>query len=300
MKKFLINIWLILISLLSSASFSSEQNKILHIENPSLNFNVKIGDVLTRSVTYSLGANIKINPMDLPKKGKRIEDIELIQSDNQVISNSNDQKQYVLTLKYQVFKSASDITALALPAENIQFSDGSKLTVPAWKFWYSPLAKSTFRNAKAEMKGFSTVPLVETNVYKFILILCLSIMSLCILALIYLNLDLNWMPFVRGPFSIAYSKIKRIKDKGSHESIRMMLDEMHKAFDAIYGQSFFEKDITNFIYTQSKYAKAVPEITQFFQISNRALFGNRNALDPAETKKIMLISKSLRDCERGA
>jgi hypothetical protein len=273
-------------------------SRIVVVHNPAAHYGVHIGDVLTQRVVIDTAENVQVELARLPKTGQRETDIVLIAMTPQLDTQSA-KTRTTLTLQYQVFHPASEVTKLSLPALAIPLSDGSVLRVPAWQFWYAPLAKSSFLEVKNELMPFARPPLYDVAQSRTIMLTSLALMIASLLALCYLKLDLNWLPLVGGPFSRAHTRIRKQHKQVNADRLRQMLCELHAALDRVYGQSFFEKDIAVFIAKTPRYAPATTALQAFFVLSNQWLFAQGD--DPqAAAQHVLAVSKLLRDCERGA
>lgn len=281
------------------ATAGAAGSRIVTVHNPAAHYGVHIGDVLTRRVVMDTADKVQVELARLPKTGQRENDIVLIEITPQVDTQSAEKTRTTLTLQYQVFHPASEVTKLSLPALAIPLSDGSVLQVPAWQFWYAPLAKSSFLKVKNELMPFATPPLYDVAQSRVILLTSLALMATSLLALCYLKLNLSWLPMIGGPFSRAHTRIRKQQKQVNADRLRQMLCELHAALDSVYGQSFFEKDIAVFVAQAPRYARATASLQAFFVLSNQWLFAQ--GADPQEAaQQVLAVSKLLRDCERGA
>lgn len=296
--------WALLLALWSATCMagnpsSAGVSRIRAVQNPPAHYAVHIGDVLVRRVDIDTPAGVQLEASQLPKPGQRVEDILLLRIDRDTGESSADQTHQRLTLHYQVFHTATEAVALSLPAVVLPLSDGSQLTLPAWKFWYAPLAKSSLSKVKAELLPFATAPNMPTAGLKIALLTSLGLMALSLLTLCYLKLDWHWLPWMRGPFSRAYARIRTLHASQQPEALAQMATEIHAALNQVYGQCLFASDIPRFVSLTPRYAKASTTLTDFFALSNHLLFA-QSASSPAVSQQLLACSKLLRDCERGA
>jgi mxaA protein len=280
--------------------------KIVQISDPLKNNSIQIGEVLTRNLSIEVNAPYELLKTSLPMKNLIRNGIEL--SAIKVIAQQTDQKNvYHITLQYQVFANAAKPTVMHLPAENFEFSGAEQslnVQLPAWGFWFSPLVAEGISNAKENLQPQYKATLLDINRHhtRFWLLLALALSGL--LGLIYINADVSHLPFMNGAFAKAQRTLKKLAkrqdgnsqaDKASAEKKALLA--MHAAFNQTYGQNLFAKDIASFLTAQPKFNRLKTEIEQFFADSNASLFASQAHTQLIQ--KLLSLSKSLRDCERG-
>src|SRR5690606_11601282 len=68
--------------------------------------------------------------------------------------SEGDTPRYLIKLSYRVFANAHVPTMMELPAEAFALTGGEKalsIKLPAWKFWFSPLAPADLKNVREHM-----------------------------------------------------------------------------------------------------------------------------------------------------
>ncbi len=278
--------------------------EILHVTNPSASYGVNIGDKLSRKITLRTQAPYQIEASAFPKKGTKTNGIELveinIESDKQKTSTL-----YTILLSYQTFTNSNTPITMQLPVEKFALSGGEKslaIDVPAWNFWFSPLAIGGAGLAESSLQPQFKPPLVDTRANQTRLVVFLGLFLTGLLGLLYINADGNWLPFMGGAFAKAHRQLKRLskntKPKTQVEEKKALV-YIHQAFNKVYGANIFARDIDHLIFLRPSFKKMKVGIEQFFNDSNRSLY----ATDVNDSAKVIMnlvaLSKQLRDCERG-
>lgn len=292
----------LLVLMLMSASLSMAQGQevqALKITNPSQTIGIHIGDVLTRTITFESTSFQKIETGSLPVKGTRDKGIELI--DTKVTTeNKSSNWHYKVVLSYQVFANATTATVMQLPAEKIRFSAAENLTIPEWRFWFSPLVVSSIENVQANIQPQAQTPVISVVNIQYALMVLITIIVSSMTGLLYLNIDSQWLPFIGGPFAKSYKAVRKIA-KGKHisDKPKSALLELHEAFNHIHGGNLFGHDLDKFLANNPRYQRLRVEIYTFFTLSNQALFSSRLPNSSDLLNKLVDFNKRLRDCERG-
>lgn len=294
---------LMLIALLFQSAFICAENNataISNLTNPARSSGIQIGDVLKRSMTFETAIPQNMITKALPAKGVRNDEVELIAS-SIVRLKEGSKNQYKLELSYQVFTNATKSKVMALPAQTIKISSSEQLVLPAWHFWFSPLVETSFVNAKANVQPQVKPLSLDLNKHAMALKVFSVMLLLAIIGLIYVNADTQWLPFCKGNFSRAHKQIKRLsKSKVSDvNNLKKALFSLHSSFNKTYGANLFANDVDDFISQHPKFMPLKHKMMEFFTLSNKSLF-SRHSQDYSEILlKLLSISKSLRDCERG-
>lgn len=310
MKKSIIKQWITVLIvgliLASPALHAAQDNaaKIVSITNPTQTFGVQIGDKLIRKIVLEVPAPYKIAEGAFPKKGSKTNGAELVEVDVQTGQNKVSAT-YTLTLAYQTFTNPSKPTIMHLPAEKLNLTGGAKvevLEVPAWGFWLSPIVNGGIETAQKNIQPEAAPPLVDIGAHKTRLALFASLLVASLLALLYINADGNWLPFMGGSFAKAHRQLKRMAKSSAAKTTaheKQALVYIHQAFNQHFGANMFARDIEPFMAKHSSFKKMKAEITQFFDASNQSLY----AVEQCDSQKIIAdltsLSKQLRDCERG-
>jgi len=301
--KTLIPTLLLLTALLFQSAFVCAESSaiaISNLTNPLRSTGIQIGDVLSRSVTFETSTPQNIITKGLPAKGTRNDEVELIATNIERLKEGS-KNQYKLELVYQVFTNVTRPKVMALPAESIKISGTEQLSLPAWHFWFSPLVEATMVNAKANVQPQVKPPSIEINPYAIAIKVFLGILMFSIIGLIYLNADLKCLPFYKGHFARAHHQIKRLSRGQASDGnrIKKALFNLHEAFNKTYGSNLFADDINEFISKHPKFKVLDQALVEFFSLSNKTLFTRQTQDDHALLLKLLSLSKSLRNCERG-
>ncbi len=297
----------LLLAGLLSASFTlhaAEAAKIASLTNPANTYGVQIGDKLNRKIVLDVPAPLKISEGAFPKKGSKNNGVELVE----MTVTTDSQKEhtlYTVNLSYQTFTNPNKPTVMQLPAEKLALTGGAKaemLEVPAWSFWLSPIVTGGIDTAQKNIQPEAMPPLVDISAHKTRLALFASMLAASLLALLYMNADGNWLPFMGGAFAKAHRQLKRLaKSNGAKTTVeeKQALVHIHQAFNQHFGANMFARDIEPFIAKRTSFKKMKTEIAQFFDASNQSLY----AVEPRDSQKIIAdlaqLSKQLRTCERG-
>jgi mxaA protein len=276
----------------------------LSITNPTENYGVKVGDQLTRHIRFSAPAPYALTKSSLPKKGSEFKGIELVEVT--IEEEVKDQTtNYKLALVYQVFVNPGVPSGMQLPKLAIALTGGEAspvVSVPSWPFWFAPLVVGNNDNAMKVLQADIRPPLLDANTHQNRLIGLLVLAGLSLMALLYMNADGRWLPFMGGAFAQAHRQLKKLA-KGAQSKTqkeeKQALVYIHQAFNSHYGANIFARDIDHFITIRPTFAKMKAEISEFFDYSNKSLY----ATEPRDSAKIIQnlvhLSKALRDCERG-
>lgn len=278
--------------------------KIVSLTNPAQTYGVQIGDKLSRKVVLDVPAPFKIAESAFPKKGSKNNGVELVEV-SVVTDQQKENSRYTVNLSYQTFVNPGKPTVMQLPAEKLSLTGGAKaeiLEVPAWNFWFSPIVTGGIETAEKNIQPEVMPPLVEASEHKSRLVVFASLLAASLLALLYLNADGNWLPFMGGAFAKAHRQLKRLAKSSVTKTAveeKQALVYIHQAFNQHFGANMFARDIEPFVAKHTSFKKMQAEIAQFFDESNQSLY----AVEPRDSPKIIAdlvqLSKQLRACERG-
>jgi mxaA protein len=275
----------------------------LTVKNPPSSNGVHIGDVLSRTVVVDAPTAYALADNALPKKGSKHDGIELVDVALQTRPQS-DHIQYTLQLSYQVFAVSTYPSVMQLPAEKILFTgaNAAAVEVPAWGFWFSPLVTGGSATARKNLLPEFKTPLINSNVDQQRLGLFLTLFIASLAALLYINADGHWLPFMGGAFARAHRQLKRLakssKPKTAVEEKKALV-YLHQAFNQHYGANIFARDIEEFVSLRPGFKGMQSEITQFFAASNQSLYDVKPRDSRQVIAQLVQLSKQLRDCERG-
>ena len=295
---------LLLISLTLQAAKEVKAAKIASLTNPAQSYGVQIGDKLSRKIVLEVPAPFKIAEGAFPKKGSKTNGVELVEVEIQT-DQQKDVTRYTVNLRYQTFTGPKQPTVMHLPIEKLALTGGAKaeiIEVPAWGFWLSPIVTGGIEAAQKNIQPEAAPPLVDDRAHKTRLALFASLLAASLLALLYINADGNWLPFMGGAFAKAHRQLKRLaKSSGAKTAAeeKQALVYIHQAFNQHFRANMFARDIEQFVTKRNSFKKMKAEIAQFFDESNQSLY----SIEPRDSQKIIAelasLSKQLRDCERG-
>ncbi len=299
---------LLLIGLSTNYSTLAASNnpaaQIVSITNPTHTYGVQIGDKLHRKVVLQIPSTYKIADSAMPKKGTKNNGIELVG-----VEVATEQQEsltlYTINLNYQSFTNPTKPTVLQLPAEKFAITGGAKqetLELPIWSFWQSPIVSGGIDTAQKNIQPQALPPLVNNSAHKTRLAVFASALIASLFALLYINADGNWLPFMGGPFAKAHRQLKRLTKSSAPKTAveeKKALVYVHQAFNQHFGANMFARDIDQFVSKHSSFKKVRHDISQFFDASNQSLY----AIETRDSQKIITdlaqLSKLMRDCERG-
>ena len=291
-------------SLILHAAEEANVAKIITLTNPAQTYGVQIGDKLSRKIILEIPAPLSISDSAFPKKGSKHNGVELVEVEVKTDQQKNVTR-YTVNLSYQTFSSPNKPTVMHLPSEKLNLSGGAQkeaLEIPAWGFWFSPIVTGSIESAQKNIQPEVTPPLVDISAHKTRFALFASLLTASLLALLYMNADGNWLPFMGGAFAKAHRQLKRLaKSNGAKTAVeeKQALVYIHQAFNQHFGANMFARDIEPFVTKRASFKKMKAEITRFFDESNKSLY----AVEPRDSQKIIAdlasLSKQLRDCERG-
>ena len=295
---------LLLTSFMLNAAEEARTAKLVSLINPTQTYGVRIGDKLSRKLVLDVPAPFKISDSAFPKKGSKNNEIELVEV-GVITDQQKENTRYTINLTYQIFTSSSNPTVMQLPVEKLSLTGGAKseaLQIPAWSFWFSPIVTGGIDAAQKNIHPEATPPLVDVSVHKTRFAVFVSLLAVSLLALLYLNADGNWLPFMGGAFAKAHRQLKRLaKSSGAKTAVeeKQALVYIHQAFNQHFGANMFARDIEPFVAKRSSFKKMQAEIAQFFDESNQSLYAVELRNSPKIIADLVQLSKELRACERG-
>lgn len=294
---------LLLIALLFQSAFvfaESSAIAISNLSNPQRSTGIQIGDVLKRSLTFETSTPQQMITKTLPAKGTRNDEVELIATSIERLKEGS-KNQYKLELVYQVFTNATRPKVMALPAQTINISSNEELSLPTWRFWFSPLVEASIFNAKANVQPQVKPASLDINQYAVGLKVFAGMLIFSIVGLIYVNADAKWLPFNKGDFSHAHKEIKLLSKSNVPDTnrVKKAIFCLHKSFNKTYGNNLFANHLDDFISQNPRFKPLHNEIIEFFKLSNQILFSNQFDDNHELMLTLLSLSRSLRNCERG-
>lgn len=287
-------------SVLLTATSSQAAAPTLSVVNPPSTYGVHIGDVLTRTLVVEASGGDTLAKNTLPKKGRKQDGIELVGVAVQSQAQSGHTR-YTVQFDYQVFAASATPSVMYLPAEKLTVA-ATTVDIPAWGFWFSPLVTGGTTTARKNILPEVKTPLIDSHVHQQGLVVSLSLTVISLLALLYINADGQWLPFMGGAFARAHRQLKRLaksaKPKTAAEEKKALV-YLHQAFNQHYGANIFARDVDEFVRLRPGFKGLQQEITQFFEASNQSLYDVKSRDSRQVIAQLVQLSKRLRDCERG-
>jgi mxaA protein len=278
--------------------------KIVSLTNPSRTYGVQIGDKLSRKMVLDVPMPYQIAKDAFPKKGSKNNGIELVEV-NVETDTQKTRTLYTVNLSYQAFTNTNTPSVMQLPVVKYTLTGGEKpmeINLPAWAFWFSPLVTGGIDTAEKNIQPEFKPPLVDISTHQTRLALFLSMLAASLLALLYINADGRWLPFMGGAFAQAHRQLKRLSKTSAvktDKEEKQALVYIHQAFNKLYRANIFARDIDRFVTMRPSFKKMRGDIEQFFNYSNQSLY-SVEARDSAKViENLVQLSKRLRDCERG-
>jgi mxaA protein len=278
--------------------------KVLQLTNPAKSYGVQIGDKLTRKVVLEVPAPLTIADANFPKKGTKNKGIELVDV-AVTTSQQKDRTIYTFSLGYQTFNSTNKPTVMQLPVEKFVLTGAEKpenIEIAAWGFWFSPIVAGGVDTAQKNIQPELMPPMLNIEVHQIRLALFLSLFIFSLIALLYMNADGHWLPFMGGAFAKAHRQLKRLAQSSVAKTVveeKQALVNLHQAFNQHFGANMFARDIEHFVGLRPSFSKVQSKIAQFFDESNQSLY----SIEPRDSQKMIVnlvqLSKELRDSERG-
>jgi len=111
--------------------------------------------------------------------------------------------------------------------------------------------------------------------------------------LLYFNGSRRWLPGMGGPFAAASRQLRRLAIGDTQQAVAVI----HQAFNRIFGANLFKPDLPKFFAAHPRFVPIRTEIEDFFNLSDRVLFGAA-ATDSYIPHKLRHFCKLCRDCER--
>lgn len=275
-----------------------QEVRLLQLDNPERSTGIQLGDRLERRLQVEVAQPYQLANSALPIKGSNHDGIELVEIrlDKQASGQST---RYTLSLHYQVFSAATKPSILQLPAERIALNGGPKalaVEIPAWRFWFSPLAAGDIGLAKASLQPQAPPsPIALSDDYLYLAV-SIALLIAGLVGLVYVHADRRWLPFMGGAFAHAYRRIRRLPRSARYEAQALL--ELHQAFDKVNGASLFAAGIDDFIARHPQFVAARQEIAAFYTRSSQRLFSEQ-PVDAHFFENILTLARRLRHCERG-
>jgi len=276
----------------------------LAINDPAENYSVKVGDQLTRHITFSAPKPYTLTKKSLPKKSSQFKGLELVKV-NITEDVQDEATNYQIDLVYQVFVNPGVPSAMQLPKLEVALNGGEAppvVTVPSWSFWFAPLVVGSNGNAVEALQADVKPPLLNAKLHQNRLIAFLTLAAISLLGLLYMNADGRWLPFMGGAFARAHRQLKKLAKSAqpkTQKEEKQALVHIHQAFNSHYGANIFARDIEHFVTLRPSFAKRKAEITEFFDFSNKSLYATKPRDSAQIIQNLVGLSKALRDCERG-
>ncbi len=290
---------------LSAASFSlyaaNTTASILTLKNPTHYSGIQIGDVLQRSITIAVDNPYQLARSSLPIKGLNRQGIELreLAVDS---AQASGKTIYHITFSYQVFANTGKPIQLQLPAERIQFSGGptdTTITMPPWRFWFAALLPDKLLKAKTSViPQYKPTLLDHTQYDRWLLAGLLSALT-GLAGLLYVNAEgAAWLPWMNGAFARASRQIKKLPATPAGQKQAALL--LQQAFNTSWGVNVLTSNVSELLAQRPRFQPLEAEIKAFFTQAGALLYAGQPSQPDAFMQQTTMLSRRLRDCERGA
>ncbi len=265
-------VWLmVLLCCLTACSDSVTSQLRLLTPRP---FGYVLGDTLEHQVLITTDNGVKLNKNSLPKPGPLNRWLQLNALSVQEEAIGGGHTRYRIALTYQVFYAPLEVKMLTIPAFNVLLQQGqqqAEQTVPAWSFTLAPLRELAVRKDEAGeyMRPDAVVPLMSSEAAWT---KALGAFLLALLSAGYLMSSYGYLARFnkKRVFKPAYQRLLRVSDSQLDQGFALM----HGAFNQVYGQPLFQAQLPDFFSQHAKYQKLRPELSEFFDLSNRYFFGH--------------------------
>ena len=278
-------------------------------ENPDRDAGYVVGDVLERTITLTIKKPYELVKESLPIEGYehryrgQISGIELIKINTQETSHS-DSVTHVLRLKYQVFTTGKLAKPAALRAEIIKLRNTAnkeivQYRIPSFNFRISPLSVFGSVKLKEEMSPFVRPLRLNANRDILQLEIAVGLLSLTLIALLYIFGAYAWLPRMGAPFAKAYRDIRKMPN--TTEELKKAVARLHTALNNTAGSILFSSNLADFLQKKPAFTPLEAEFEKFFTLSSEVFFESSEATHLGENSKDWLLKfcRHLRDCERG-
>lgn len=270
------------------AAAPQPQGAPARVEQPRA-FGHTLGDVLTQRVLLAIDGK----PVELtkPPAPGRV-GVWLERRPTRIERDADGQRW--LVIEHQLINAPQALTALTLPALDLQTS-GGLLGVTAWPFSAAPL---TPRNAFGEgaldaLQPDRAAPAVDTTSIRRQIALW---GGLCIATLLTWGGWLAWRSWRAGrsqPFARALRELKGLRSRG--DDAPEAWQALHRAFDRTAGRSLQPASLPRLFERAPQYAPLRADIERFYAQSAALFFG---AERPADALPLRSFARRLRDIER--
>lgn len=272
----------------AAAAAPQPQGAPARVEQPRA-FGHTLGDVLTQRVLLELDGK----PVELTKPPAPGRVGVWLERRPTRIERDADGRRW-LVIEHQLINAPQALTALTLPALDLQTS-GGLLGVTAWPFSAAPL---TPRNAFGEgaldaLQPDRAAPAVDTTSIRQQIALW---GGLCIATLLAWGGWLAWRSWRAGrsqPFARALRELKGLRSRG--DDAPEAWQALHRAFDRTAGRSLQPASLPRLFERAPQYASLRADIERFYAQSAALFFG---AERPADALPLRSFARRLRDIER--
>jgi mxaA protein len=269
-----------------------------------------VGDVIERKVTLTIKAPYKLIETSLPIVGYekryrgKVIGIEL----KNIEHNKVEQKDYTthqIKLAYQVFTNSVVAKNAALGPEYLNLINTKnskqlvKYRIPSLDIAVSPL--SIFGQVKVEnnMSPFLEPLLIKDDEERKWLKIAVSVLTLSLLALLYMLGKHAWLPRMGGSFAKAYRTVKKLPH--DEAGLKQAISAIHLSFNQTAKMSVFNDNVDEFIKNNPNFSHIKSEISQFFGLSRQVYFepNAQHNVGNNPSQWLLKFTRQCRDCERG-
>ena len=221
------------------------------------------------------------------------DDLKLIKQSKSILQSSN---KYIFKNKvtYQIYLKTKS-GQYELPKHSYKVNN-INISMPKKSYWFTRVAESKLNNILTNSVDQKKPELMI--VVSSYLNIALGIIFLCLLILLYKNLDLPFLKKMNGPFAIAHKKIKKLH-KNQHKdnyvkAILILTDAFNKSFNKNINSSNFNELIND----NNKFKEVKGAIKIFINLSSIEIYSSKTYFSKKRFDEIYSFAKILRTIER--
>lgn len=298
----------ILLSLLFSNPLLAETERFGVIEQSlGRDFGILVGDLIDHYYIIQIPADYTLTPASMPPTGSLDYWLDLLDTDYELLAETQQSKRYRLHLVFQTFYAPLDVRALTIPSLAISFKAGERtdqLTIPPWTFTMSPLKEIAPRGVasnsthtdfmKPDMppQTINTVNLQQRLWFLAGLLLVLTFLWIMVKGYLF--------SFSRSHFQLSLQQVRRLQKqhKQHPETFQQGLQAVHRAFNAVAKKALFAHQIDTFIAEHPEFAAHQQQIVAFFQLSAETLYSEQKTATAEEFNQLQRLCKQLAGVEK--
>ncbi len=203
-----------------------------------------------------------------------------------------------VVLTYQIVNVDEDVTDIPVPHHDLHYTDGSvdaKILIPATRISVSPLRPSESAALRPD-RAPETLPQRP-----FVLVALAAVVIAATLGIVHV---VRGSPRADGstPFTALRHELRRVRaHEWDAERCRMVLREIHRAFNETAGRTVFTETLPEFFEQHARFAALETAIKDFFARTRACFYGADEAGEqpPFSLRDVTEFVQRCSDCERG-